>query len=354
MNAMDMRKIDTATATPLGSPEPAPKRGLRTVLMLALPLLLIAAGAWYFLAGAGTVSTDNAYVRQDKVSISPDVTGRIVEVAVAENQTVKAGDLLFRIDSAPYAIALEQADASLASARLQVRQLRTGLTTKAVDIGGAQEGVGYAQRDFARQAELLKEGFTTRARYDEAVHTLQQARDGLSAARAETANAAAALGDPATPTDRHPLVLAALAQRDKAKLELSRTEVRAPSAGIVSQTGRLQVGNIAASGLPLVSIVRSGKAWVDANFKETDLEAMRVGQRATVRLDAYGDRKLAARVASIGAGTGSEFSVLPAQNASGNWVKVTQRVPVRIEFTETPARELIAGLSAKVTVETGD
>ncbi len=349
---MEMRKIDTATATPLEPETKASRPRARLLLMFGLPAILLAGLGWYFLAGAGTVSTDNAYVRQDKVSVSPDVTGRITEVDVAENQPVKRGALLFRLDPVPFRIALAQADAAVASARLQVSQLRTGLATKSVGIQGASEDVKFAQQDMARQQQLLKDGFTTRARFDQASHTLSQAREALANARAQSANAAAALGDVNVPVSRHPLVLAAVAQRDKAMLELSRTEIRAPADGIVSQTGRLQVGNIAASGLPLISIVRSGNTWVEANFKETDLKTMAVGQSATVKLDAYGKGALRGRVASIGAGTGSEFSVLPAQNASGNWVKVTQRVPVRIELLDRPDRPLIAGLSAKVTVKT--
>lgn len=346
-----MSKINTESATPVDGTEPAQGRS-RLLLMISLPLVLIALAAWYYLAGAGTVSTDNAYVRQDKVSVSADVSGRIAKVAVAENQQVAKGALLFEVEQATYRIALAQAEAALATARLDVSQLRTGLATKDVSIKGATEDVAFAQQDLARQQQLLREGFTTRARFDQASHALAQAREALAHATAETANAAAALGDASRPDGQHPLILAALAKRNRAALDLALTSVRAPADGTVSQTGRLQVGTVAAVGLPMLTIVRSGKPWIEANFKETDLRDMAVGQSAEIELDAYGKGVLHGRVASIGAGTGSEFSVLPAQNASGNWVKVTQRVPVRIELIETPKRELIAGLSAKVTVMT--
>ena len=346
-----MSKINTESATPVDGTEPAQGRS-RLLLMISLPLVLIALAAWYYLAGAGTVSTDNAYVRQDKVSVSADVSGRIAKVAVAENQLVAKGALLFEVEQATYRIALAQAEAALATARLDVSQLRTGLATKDVSIKGATEDVAFAQQDLARQQQLLREGFTTRARFDQASHALAQAREALAHATAETANAAAALGDASRPDGQHPLILAALAKRNRAALDLALTSVRAPADGTVSQTGRLQVGTVAAVGLPMLTIVRSGKPWIEANFKETDLRDMAVGQSAEIELDAYAKGVLHGRVASIGAGTGSEFSVLPAQNASGNWVKVTQRVPVRIELIETPKRELIAGLSAKVTVMT--
>jgi membrane fusion protein (multidrug efflux system) len=147
--------------------------------------------------------------------------------------------------------------------------------------------------------------------------------------------------------------MAGQVQRDKALLDLSKTEIRAPASGTVSQADRLHMGQMMVQGLPALTIVTDGRGWVEANFKETDLAKMKVGQPAEIRFDAYPGLKLKGRVASIGAGTGSEFSVLPAQNASGNWVKVTQRVPVRIEILEKPKRQMIAGLSAHVRIDTG-
>jgi membrane fusion protein (multidrug efflux system) len=323
----------------------------RPALMLALPLLLAAIGGWVWLNGGQSVSTDNAYIQQDKVSISSDVTGRVIAVGPAESQKVKRGDVLIRIAERPFEIALAQAEANVAAARLQAAGLQSGTAGKAADVVGKRDAVVFARQELERQQALFAQGFSTRARVQSAEFANAKAQSELASAIADQASASAAANGAGAGT--HPLVLAAMAARDKAAFELSRTVIRAPADGIASQTDKVLPGQVLVSGIPTMSLVMSGRRWVEANFKETDLEHMRVGQRAVVRLDAYPDVEIIGRVASIGAGTGSEFSVLPAQNATGNWVKVVQRVPVRIalpdEITDVP---LIAGLSATVTVET--
>jgi membrane fusion protein (multidrug efflux system) len=300
------------------------------------------------------------------VSIAPEVSGRILEVPVSENQVVKAGDLLFRIDPAPYRIALLQAEAAVGNARVQVAELGgtanskdADVSTKAADIAARASDVRLAQQTLARQTELMKRGFTTRAQLDSAQAAVNAARQGQAAAVAERqsalATAAAARAALGTGTDGlPPAVAAAMALRDKAQLDLARTEVHTPINGRVTQTDRLQAGNMATLSLPLVSIVGGAGYWIDANFKETQLAKVRIGQRAEVEIDALPGQKFSARVTGIGAGTGSQFSLLPAQNATGNWVKVTQRVPVRLTFTEKPDRPLVAGWSAKVTIRVAD
>ena len=323
----------------------------RPLLLMIVPLLIAAGGAWYYLASGKSVSTDNAYVAADKVSISSDVTGRVVAVAVRESQAVHRGDVLFTLDPEPFRIALAAADANLAAARAQVSGMRLTVTGKGADARGKREGVAYAQIDLARQQKLMRDGFTTRARLEAAEHTLAAARSEFASATAAEANAAAMLAGVTAGVDRHPLVLAARAARDKAALDLRRTTVRAPADGLASQTTKVQPGQIVALGIPTMSLLVAGHDWVDANFKETDLEHMRVGAGATVRLDAFPGTPLTGHVASIGGGTGSEFSVLPAQNATGNWVKVVQRVPVRIAIDDRRGLPPIAGLSASVTVD---
>jgi membrane fusion protein (multidrug efflux system) len=342
-------KEGAITAAEAETAQPA-RRRWRVVLMLSVPLLVAAIGAYFWLTSGRYVSTDNAYVQQDRIAITAEVSGGIVEVAVRENQRVKKGDLLFRIDPRSYRIALAQAEAQIAAAQVRVGELQAETANTGADIQGATANLGFAQRALARQQELLNRGFTTRARYDEALHAVQEARERLSNARAEAEEARSALR--AGPVSNQPAVEAALAARDRALLDLRRTEVRAPMDVHISQTDRLQPGAAVVPGLAVVTIVGGAAPWIEANYKETDLAHMQVGQPAEIHLDAYPDAPIRGHVASIGRGTGSEFSVLPAQNASGNWVKVTQRVPVRIVLDRNPGREMIAGLSADVTIDT--
>lgn len=343
--------IDPAAAQPLETPARRRRAWLRPVLLFGVPVLIAGGGGYFYLTGGRYVSTDNAYVQQDMISVSPDVTGRIASVNVRENQQVKAGDVLFTLDPEPFRIALEQANAAIANARVSVSTMATDTGSAQADIASAQADIALARATFDRQAKLMEQGFTTRAALDAAQQQVAAGEAKLATARASQARARAQLGSggggsgPAA-------IRAAFAQRDAAALNLRRTTVRAPKDGIVSQTSRLQVGNITPSGVPALSLVVSQGAWVTANFKETDLDHMSVGQCATLGFDAYRGLEVRGRVESVGAGTGSEFSVLPAQNATGNWVKVTQRVPVRIAILGHPARAMIAGLSTDVSVDT--
>jgi membrane fusion protein (multidrug efflux system) len=327
------------------------RRWGRVALMVSVPLLIALGGSYIWLTSGRYVSTDNAYVRQDMISISPDVTGRIVSVNVHENQRVKTNDVLFQIDPEPYRIALEQADAALASARVQVSTLATDTGSAAADIASANADIALAEATYDRQASLMKRGFTTRASFDAAAHEVAAARARLATAQASAAKAHSQMGSGTRTSGVPAAIQAARADRDKAALSLARTVVRAPKDGIISQTSRLQIGTITPSGVPAVSLVVSQAAWIEANFKETDLNHMAVGQPAEITFDAYSGVKLCGHIASIGAGTGSEFSVLPAQNANGNWVKVTQRVPVRVAIDCKTTRPMIAGLSADVTID---
>ena len=328
----------------------APSRWRRIALMLIVPLIVIGAALYYWQSLQGKVSTDNAYVQQDKVSVSAQVGGKIISVNVREGQLVKAGDVLFVVDSEPYQIQIAQADAAIASAQANATALASSSAMSGADIAAAREDIGFAQANFERQKALWTRGFTTKATYEAALHQLAQAREELKLAEAKQAEARAKLSTGAQVPGVLPAIAAARAQRQTAQLNLDRTVVRAPISGRITQADRLLPGQELVTGLPVVTIVASSQSYVEANFKETDLAKMQVGQPARIEFDAYPDIELKGHVASIGAGTGSEFSVLPAQNATGNWVKVTQRVPVRIAIDQSSPRQLIAGLSSHITV----
>ena len=353
MADMDAQFEAPAAADALPSSQAVrPRRWGRLALMLSLPLLLLGGGVIYWLSLAGKASTDNAYIQADKVTVAAEVGGRIVETFVTDGDEVAAGQLLFRIDPEPYRLALAEAQAELAQAQANVIALSNSPDLAGVDISGAREDIAFAQARFDRVSALRERGFSTKADFEAAQHAVAQAREGLRQAEARQREARAMLATaPAVPGE-NPQIARARARIADAELALRRTEVRAPAAGQVAQADRLLVGQQAIANLPVVTLVRTGGSYVEANFKETDLADMREGQRARITLDAYPGLELEGRVTSIGAGTGAEFSVLPAQNATGNWVKVTQRVPVKIELLERSPRRLIAGLSADVTVYT--
>jgi membrane fusion protein (multidrug efflux system) len=340
-------------------PEPAPRkkmrRGGRFVLMLVVPLALAAVGAYVYVTGGRYEETENANLRQARITIASDSAGRVVTADIAENQIVKKGDLLFAIDPQPYRIALAQADAAVAAARLNVEQLRAAYNQAMAQERSAASEVYYSQSQYDRAADLASKGINTKSSLDEARNDLDKARQQLAVAKQGIESAKAALGgNPEIETDRHPTVMAALAARDKAAYNLEQTTVRAPAGGIIAQASSFKVGQFVGVGTPLFSLVETDDTWIDANFKETQLTHMKPGQKADVVLDTYPDKTFEATVQAVGAGTGAEFSLLPAQNATGNWVKVTQRIPVRLQLTDPDAKlALRTGMSATVTVDTG-
>jgi membrane fusion protein, multidrug efflux system len=290
--------------------------------------------------------------------VTGDTAGRIVSVNVKQNQYVKKGDLLLQLDAEPYKIALAQADAAVASARLQVEQLRTAYQQALSQQKSSSDDLDFTQKTFDREKDLLSKGVSSQASYEQAENNLHTAQQTLAKANQAVLAALAGLGgDPTIETDKHPAVLAAQAARDQAALNLKYTTVYAPVDGVVEQTSGAQVGGYVTtpSAFPtsLLSIVETDDSWIEANFKETDLTRMVPGQKATVTIDAYPGHTFNAVVESIGAGTGSLFSLLPAQNATGNWVKVVQRVPVRIKIVDKLGEDTIprAGMSADVSVD---
>lgn len=336
--------------------EPVKKKrnGLRLVLMVALPLVLVVAGGYWWVTGGRYESTENAYLQQPKVSISAQSSGRVVESNVADNKHVDKGDVLFKIDPEPYRIALAQADAALAAARIQVEQLRAAYSQARAQARDATSEVEYQTTQLRRAQDLARKGISSKSALDEAERELQKAKEAQTGAEQAVASALAALGgNPDIETNQHPTVLSAIAARNKAAYDLAQATVHAPADGIISQASSFRVGQYVSPGTALFSLVETSDTWVEANFKETQLTNMRPGQTAEIEFDTYPDHPVKATVASIGAGTGAEFSLLPAQNATGNWVKVTQRIPVRLKLDAKDTDVLLrTGMSADVTVDT--
>ncbi len=339
---------------PKAAPE-KPRRNRRMALIVALPLALALGGGYMWVTGGRYIATEDAYVKQDRVAVMPQVSGQIASVMVGENDTVQAGQTLFTIDDSVYRNVVEEDQAKLESARLEVDKLKAAYAEAQSEAKTARDALATAQTQDDRQRSLLKTGVVSQAVADESTLKLQQAKGALAQAESQVLSAKAALaGNPDIPTDQHPEVLQALATLHGAELDLAHTTITAPTAGVVSQTDRLQEGQYVTPAVAVLSLVATDSTWIEANYKETDLTHMHQGQPVEVTLDTYPDHVLKAEVGSIGAGTGSEFALLPAQNASGNWVKVVQRVPLRIRLEDgQDLPPLRAGMSASVTVDTG-
>jgi len=329
------------------------RRRLRPVLLSLGPIVLAAVAGYFYLTGGRYVSTDDSYVRYDKVQISSDVAGRIVEEAVDENQEVKKGQLLFALDDEPYRIALARAEAALAAARDEVSAMRAAYQQKAANVRGAQLSADYLQREYERQRRLAQQNLASEAKVDEAQRSAEVARQQVTAMQQDLAQALANLGgDPNLPLEQHPRVRQAQAARDQAALDLRHTRILAPADGVVANVDP-RPGQYVTIGQAMCSLVESGSLYIEANLKETELTHVKPGDVAVVSVDTYPDRVWHATVTSIGAGTGSEFSVLPPQNATGNWVKIVQRLPVRLHIAPSEdVAALRAGMSVTVEIDT--
>ncbi|MHB8813765.1 MAG: HlyD family secretion protein [Steroidobacteraceae bacterium] len=326
---------------------------LRLPLMWGIPLLMAAVGLYFYLTGGRYQSTDDAYLRAAEVALSANVSGRVSEVDVRDNQQVRRGQILFRLDERPFRIAVESARARLQGARLQVESLKADYGQYGADLRSAQSALAYSQRQYRRQARLLASGIASQSQVDKALLVRSEAQQSVAAAKQQITAALAKLGgQPDAAVDAHPLVQQAQAALDRALLDLSYATVSAPSDGIVTGVEHLQVGSYLPSATPAFVLVSTHDVWVEADFKEDQLAHMRAGDSATVKIDAYPGRTFQAVVASITPGTGSQFSVLPPENATGNWVKVVQRLDVRLRL-EGSLPAVRSGLSATVTVDTG-
>ena len=319
--------------------------------MLGVPALILAGLAFLVLTGGKTEATDDAYVQAAKSPISTSIAGRVTEVDVIENQAVKAGQILFKLDPADAEVAVQRAEAVLANAKLQVVTLRSALDQQKLLLGSAMQTRDFAVKEAERQTALVAAGVSSQLQASDARHTADLAVAQVTVGRQQVAAATANLAGADARPDRYPAVMQAQAALDAVKLDLLHTTIVAPSDGVVARVEQLQKGAYI-NPSQTVFFLLSGEPWVEANFKENQLAKMRVGQPAKISIDALGGHALQGYVASFSPGSGSSFSPLPAQNATGNWVKVVQRLPVRIAFAKAPPEVVSrAGLSAKVTVD---
>ena len=336
--------------------DPQPKSWIgrnRRVLLIGGPVLVIVVGLFFYLTGGRYVSTDDAYVQAARVDISTEVSGRIAEIDVRDNQHVHKGDVLFSLDTPRFRIAVADARAQLAAAMLKVPALQADYRQRLADEAAARSTLAYQQRELARQTNLQSQGISSRAQLDQTHNGFQSSQQQLAATEQQTASALADLGGNANATPESlPMVKEAQAALDRALLELSYTVVHAPMDGIVAKVDQIEVGDHINMATPLFALLSDHDIWVEANFKETDLTYMRPGQHATFSVDAYPGKSFTGRVLSTSPGTGSSFSLLPPENSSGNWVKVVQRLPVRLSIDDNGGVPLAAGMSVNADVDT--
>jgi membrane fusion protein (multidrug efflux system) len=340
----------------MSNPAASPKNWFgrnRRLLLVGGPLVIVVGALVFYLMSGRYVSTDDAYIQAARVDISTEVAGRIREIDVHDNQMVHKGDVLFRLDTPSFNIAVADARAQLAAAMIKVPSLQAVYRQRLADEAGARSTLDYDQRELARQTQLESQGISSRAQLDQAKNNFQSAQQQLAAAQQQTASALADLGgDSSAQPGNLPLVRQAQAALDHALLQLSYTIVHAPMDGIVAKVDQIQVGDHVNAATPLFALMSSTDIWVEANFKETDLTYMRPGQRATFSVDSYPGRTFTGHVLSTSPGTGSSFSLLPPENSSGNWVKVVQRLPVRLSIDNNGEVPLAAGMSVEADVDT--
>jgi len=344
----------SSPATMAGRPAPRPRRRLvrRTLLVLG-PLVVIVAAVYVYLTTGRYVSTDNAYVKSDVGIVRAQISGPIVEVAVRENQPVAQGDVLFKVDDEPFRVKMQQVDAELGAVRDYVEGIRASYRQKLSQLELDKTNAVYQKRDYERLQALASKQLASQQAVDDARQKSDVANQTVVVSERSLDQVRAQLGgDADKPLTEQAAYLALKAMRDTAVLDLERTVVRAKLDGVASKVP--VVGQYVAPGTPIMSVVSNQEKWIEANFKETDLTHVVVGQRVTIKLDTYPDREWHGRVQSISQATGAEFSVIPAQNATGNWVKVTQRIPVRISIDmRSGDPELRVGMSADVSIDTG-
>jgi membrane fusion protein (multidrug efflux system) len=350
----EARPSDEPPRVPAAPDSVRPKRSLRRPLMFALLPLVLIVGGYFYVTGGAVMSTDNAYVQADMVGLSTDVSGIVTEVLVHDNQKVAKGDVLFKLDDLQFRLALDRAKAQIGNTRNDLVALQASYRNMQAQIDQAQKDVDFNMVNFKRQEQLVANNFTPRATFDAARNTLEGSQQRLASLQQQLAGLAANLnGDPAAPIENHPKYKDAIAARDEAARQLAHTIVRAPFAGIVTNVPSLQPGQYLAAAATAFNIVSTDHVWVQASPKETELTYVKPEQKVTVDVDTYPGERWAGRVDSISPASASSFSLLPAENTSGNWVKVVQRIPMRILVNNAPGKPpLRVGMSVEVNVDT--
>jgi len=331
------------------------RKRLRTILLVGLPALVLVIGLGIYLSGGRYISTDNAYVGAQKVLITPDISGKIINVAIREGQHVNPGDELFSLDREPFALALAQAKAKLDTARSDFDKLKSNLKSLNTLADLADKNVDLKQRDVDRKTKLVSSQAGSQADLGTAMAAVVTAKlQAEFAVQQRDTTLNQLLGNPDLPLEKFPEYAQAKAALDNAQRDFDHTIVRAPMSGTATQVDNIQLGRFVAAGTPVLSVIDDQAPWVDANPKETDITYLRVGQKATIDVDSFPDRTFTGTVVSVSPGTGAQFSILPPQNATGNWVKVVQRVPARIAFDKSDDTKLLrSGMSVNVEIDTG-
>ena len=331
------------------------RKRLRMILLVGLPALAAVIGLGLYLSGGRYISTDNAYVGAQKVLITPDISGKITHVAIREGQHVGPGDELFTLDREPYALALRQAKAKLDTARSNFDKLKSNLKSLGTLAELAEKNVELKQRDVERKTKLVSSQAGSQADLDTAQAAVVTAKlQAELAVQQRDTTLTQLLGNPDLPLEQFPEYAQAKAALDNAQRDFDHTIVRAPMSGTATQVDNIQLGRFVAAGTPVLSVIDDQAPWIDANPKETDITYLRVGQKATLDVDSFPDHTFTGTVVAVSPGTGAQFSILPPQNATGNWVKVVQRVPVRIAFDKNEDTRLLrSGMSVNVEIDTG-
>ena len=331
------------------------RRFRRTFLLVVLPLLAVIGGLAFYLNGGRYVTTDDAYVGAQKVLITPDISGKIEKVVVREGQQVNEGDVLFEIDPVPFRLALQQAKANLDQTHTTYDNLKANVKIYGDMLGLAQQGVDLKRRDVDRKASLVKSNVGSQLDLDNSGTALVTASAQLEFLKQQLSSSKTQLlGNPDLPIEQFPPYAQAKAALDQAERNLDHTVMRAPMAGIATQVDQIQLGRFVMAGTPVFSVIDTSKPWVDANPKESDFTYVTVGQPVTIDVDAFPDHVFKGTIGSLSPGTGAQFAILPPQNATGNFVKVVQRVPVRIYFDKNDkfVQKLKAGMSVYASIDT--